>query len=58
MVFGALYPMLVVADLTLGPLLRDLASPLRLAIIASLLVGSLSFVVLPYLSRRLQRWLS
>lgn len=58
MVLGALYPLLVLAEVTLGPLVRDLAAPLRLAIVASVLVASLTFVVLPHLSRRLHRWLS
>ncbi|MFI6868559.1 hypothetical protein [Nocardia sp. NPDC050406] len=53
-----LYPMLTVLITVTGPLLEDLPTPLRLAVILPIAVAAMVWGIMPFLTNRFAGWLA
>ena len=53
----ASFPVITFWLLVLHPILRDAPLPVRTLVLSGLMVVSLTYVVMPWLTRRLSRWL-
>jgi uncharacterized protein len=56
-VFAGLYPASLLNALFLAPLLKDLALPWRVLVSVGVLVGAMTWVVMPLVTRLLRPWL-
>ncbi|NEW39592.1 hypothetical protein GV794_28585 [Nocardia cyriacigeorgica] len=55
---AGLYPLLCVLLTVTGPLLDSLATPVRLALILPIAVAAMTWIVMPFLTRRCDGWLA
>ena len=53
----AIYPLVLLFNVALGPALQELALPLRVALMSGMLVPTMTWVVMPALTRSFARWL-
>ncbi|GLZ78474.1 hypothetical protein Afil01_32810 [Actinorhabdospora filicis] len=58
MVWLGLFPLLLLAENLIGPLLGGLPGPLRLALVSAVLVLAMTYLVVPALQRILHNWLT